>query len=92
MNREDEEKLTEHWQKETNRLNDTVDEAFRKAQDIAYQIGEARNAKFVTLAETIAANVGNTAISDADFRTFVRNSLQVVVRPKETPVEHAPRP
>lgn len=91
MNKDDEEKLTEQWRKETTHLNETVDEAFRKAQDVAYQIGVARNARFVSLVETIAANMENTALSDADFRTFVRNSLRSVVTPKNTPEENRPK-
>ena len=42
MNASDEQQLTEYWTRETSNLNDKIDEAFKEAQNLAYEIGVTR--------------------------------------------------
>lgn len=48
MNKEDTNKLTEYWHRETCYVNNSVDDAFRNAQDHAYAIGLTRGKEEVT--------------------------------------------
>lgn len=60
---------------EMKRLNDELGDVIRAAQSHAYSLGVAVHADAQNLLETIQANTDNAALSDADFRQFVRNSL-----------------
>ena len=42
MNQQDMKALTERWHSQTNSLNDSVDAAFKDAQNHAYELGRAR--------------------------------------------------
>lgn len=42
MNKQDLKALTHHWSEETNSLNMQIDEAFKQAQDHAYELGRQR--------------------------------------------------
>lgn len=56
MNKADTNELTEYWLRETRRVNDKVDEAFKEAQDHAYALGLKRGKEEVTdLAKRLVA-------------------------------------
>ena len=42
MNQQDLNALTEYWHRETNYVNEKVDDSFKQAQDHAYSLGLAR--------------------------------------------------
>lgn len=60
--------LTEYWQRETNYLNEKVDDAFKSAQDHAYALGLSRGLNASLTDEQIlevAAPFGEFASGDA---------------------------
>lgn len=60
---------------ELRRLNQELSDVIGAAQTHAYELGVAVHEASTNLLETIKANIDNEALSDADFRQFIRNSL-----------------
>ena len=69
MNQGDLNALTEYWHRETNYVNEKVDDSFKQAQDHAYALGLARGR--AEAAAAAAGRVRDTVIAEgATFEQF----------------------
>lgn len=81
MNKQDLNTLTDHWHSETNSLNTKIDEAFKQAQDHAYELGLKRGqaeGKEIRDELLTALRIAEGSVGDLDALNAVKAAIAKV--------------